>query len=234
MKKCDQFDRFLRGQLTETALAHHLDECPACRLARQADIRLMEEAAQLRQSSPELPAAVWQRVLAQTRPATGLKPVDHPAAATWVGKLLPVLSGPSKVRPSMLRLVWLSAAVLILALAGGLIYYSRPPVPVKGLLAEAALLRVEAAERNYLDAIAELEKRADPQLSELPGELGSLYRLRLETIDAQILRCRTALASNPANAHIRRYLLAALHEKEETLRAITSAAKSVAVKFEES
>jgi len=48
-------------------------------------------------------------------------------------------------------------------------------------------------------------------------ELDSLYRDRLGTIDAQIARCREALKSNPANAHIRRYLMAALRDKRETL-----------------
>ena len=49
-----------------------------------------------------------------------------------------------------------------------------------------------------------------------------LYRTRLETIDAQIVQCREALALNPANAHIRRYLIAALKEKKDTLAEVLS------------
>jgi hypothetical protein len=45
----------------------------------------------------------------------------------------------------------------------------------------------------------------------------ALYRERLETIDAQIERCRRALELNPASAHIRRYMLAALQDKTLTL-----------------
>jgi predicted metal-dependent hydrolase len=48
-------------------------------------------------------------------------------------------------------------------------------------------------------------------------ELEFLYRERLEVIDAQIAKCREAVAANPANAHIRRYLMAALQDKKETL-----------------
>ena len=49
-------------------------------------------------------------------------------------------------------------------------------------------------------------------------ELMLLYRDRLETIDDQIEQCREALSENPANAHIRRYMLAALQDKKETLK----------------
>jgi len=49
-----------------------------------------------------------------------------------------------------------------------------------------------------------------------------LYREKLETIDAQIERCQEALAANPANAHIRRYLLAALQDKKAALADLLS------------
>jgi hypothetical protein len=49
-----------------------------------------------------------------------------------------------------------------------------------------------------------------------------LYRDKLETIDAQIERCKEALALNPASAHIRRYLLAALQDKKGTLAELLS------------
>jgi hypothetical protein len=82
----------------------------------------------------------------------------------------------------------------------------------------AALEKVEQKEREYAAAIAELERVTSSQMAKLDLELMLLYRDRLETIDAQIARCREALATNPGNAHIRRYLLAALQDKTETLR----------------
>ncbi len=86
-----------------------------------------------------------------------------------------------------------------------------------GLLAGSALERVEKLEREYVQAIRELEKEATPHMAQLDMELMLLYRDRLETIDAQIERCQEALETNPANAHIRRYLLTALQDKKETL-----------------
>ena len=131
---------------------------------------------------------------------------------------------PGMLSAAHMRPLWRIAALLFLALAGFLYYRQQQPLPVKGLLAEKALQRVEAAEADYLQAIAGLEAAAGPRLTALPPDLASLYRTRLEAIDAQIIRCREALAANPANAHIRRYLLAALQDKKETLRSITAAA----------
>ena len=85
-------------------------------------------------------------------------------------------------------------------------------------LAGAALVQVEQKEKEYSAAIAELEAVALPQMAKLDTDLMLLYRDRLETIEAQIERCKEALATNPANAHIRRYLLAALQDKKETLK----------------
>jgi hypothetical protein len=49
------------------------------------------------------------------------------------------------------------------------------------------------------------------------AELILRYRDRLETIDSQIRRCRTVLARDGANAHVRRYLMTAYQDKKETL-----------------
>ncbi len=45
----------------------------------------------------------------------------------------------------------------------------------------------------------------------------SLYRDKLAVIDGQIEKCQEALERNPGNAHIRRYFLAALQDKKQTL-----------------
>ncbi|MGH7454656.1 MAG: hypothetical protein ACRENG_25095, partial [bacterium] len=110
------------------------------------------------------------------------------------------------------------AAVLLVAVGLGSYFLFKPKPSGSQLLAGAALEQVEKTEREYADAIAELEAVALPQMAKLDVDLMLLYRDRLETIDAQILRCKEALATNPANAHIRRYLLAALQDKKETLQ----------------
>ena len=81
---------------------------------------------------------------------------------------------------------------------------------------------MEYTEQNYIDAIEQLEKEATPKMAGLDLDLMLLYRDKLETIDQQIEHCRVAIKNNPGNAHIRRYMLAALQDKEETLQEILS------------
>lgn len=59
-----------------------------------------------------------------------------------------------------------------------------------------------------------------PQYKQMDMELHLLYRDRLETIDRQITLCKNAIDLNPANAHIRKYMMMALKDKKETLKEI--------------
>ena len=47
-----------------------------------------------------------------------------------------------------------------------------------------------------------------------------LYRDKLEVIDSQLALYREGLKESPGNAHIRRYYLAALQDKKNTLKEI--------------
>jgi hypothetical protein len=118
-----------------------------------------------------------------------------------------------------------AAALFLIALATVLI--TRIAVPSSGILTARALARVESVEKEYLAAIGDLEKMAGPKIEALDLQMVSLYRDKLAAIDAQIAKCREALDSNPANAHIRRYLLAALSDKRQTLTEILGAGTAV-------
>jgi hypothetical protein len=111
-----------------------------------------------------------------------------------------------------------AAALSLIAVAAVLI--TRTAVPSSGILTARALARVESVEKEYLAAIGDLERMAGPKIEAMDPQMVSLYRDKLEAIDAQIAKCREALDSNPANAHIRRYLLAALTDKRRTLTEI--------------
>jgi hypothetical protein len=112
------------------------------------------------------------------------------------------------------------AAVLVIAIGLSILLMIHQRVEKTNLLADSALQKVEAEEKEYEDAIQELEKIALPNLSDMKVELMFLYKDRLETIDTQITQCKEALNENPANAHIRRYLQLALQDKKETLREV--------------
>ena len=59
-------------------------------------------------------------------------------------------------------------------------------------------------------------------MARMDPSLMLLYRDKLETIETQIAYCKEALIDNPANAHIRRYLLIALQDKKKALQEIIS------------
>ena len=69
-------------------------------------------------------------------------------------------------------------------------------------------------------AIEVLEDMAAAKLDETKEPLAQLYRNKIKLIDAQIRSCQNELERNPANAHIRKYLLAALQDMQSTLTEI--------------
>jgi hypothetical protein len=178
----------------------------------------------MRKSKSQAVAALDRRLAEETRALR--RPIQAPGLWNRIEEALKAEAETAKTRPvprpapaKRFRLYWLLApaaagAALILALA---VLPPRPADSTSGLLDRRALARVDAQEKEYIRAIDDLEKRARPKISAMDRSLMSLYRDRLALIDAQIDKCREALDQNPANAHIRRYLLAALQDKKQTL-----------------
>jgi anti-sigma factor RsiW len=204
---CDRFDRHLDGEGTAEEFARHARDCAECREQAARDARLDREIASLK--SPVVADGLWERIEASlvrekrlTAEAAGKRASGHSGLRVFLAHRWPVL-------------VPAGAAVALLVVIG-LIGLRRSVVP-SGILANEALARVERTEKEYLGAIASLELQARPKIAAMVPEEMSLYEDKLAVIDAQIVRCREALASNPGNAHIRGYLLAALQDKRQTL-----------------
>lgn len=204
---CDRFDRYLSGEGTAEEFARHARDCAECREQAALGARLDREIATLK--SPVVADGLWERIEASLirEKRLAAEPAGKRAPGRpWLGALLarrwPIL-------------VPAGAAVALLVVMG-LIGLRRSVVP-SGILANEALARVERTEKEYLGAIASLESQARPKIAAMVPEEMSLYEDKLAVIDAQIVRCREALASNPGNAHIRGYLLAALQDKRQTL-----------------
>ncbi len=204
---CERFDRYLSGEETAEEFARHARDCAECREQAALDARLDREIATLK--SPVVADGLWERI-----------------EASLVREKRMAAEAARKRAPGRLRLgAFLTrrwpvlvpagaAAVLLVVL--GLIGLRRQSAP-SGILANEALARVERTEKEYLGAIASLESQARPKIAAMVPEEMSLYEDKLAVIDAQIVRCREALGSNPGNAHIRGYLLAALQDKRQTL-----------------
>ena len=207
---CKELERYDRGEMDEAEFMRHAASCPVCRQALQLDEEVLSLAESLRQ--PVEAPYLWSRIeeALRRKRAEEQQLVQEPQANRKQK------SGRFSLRWRFLRVVP-SAAALLIVVAIGIYFGLKSAPPSSGLLADKALARVEKKEQEYMKAIKDLEKQALPQMDDLNLDFVFLYRTRLETIDAQIEQCREALALNPANAHIRRYLIAALQEKKETL-----------------
>ncbi len=239
---CTKYDDFELGRMSAAEMTQHLETCAECRRQAALDKRLTQETARLREPLDD--AGLWGRIESGLAAEAGLIPGEvkslikqrkapGPADQTKTSDSGP---GPSRFRRLLSKLTFTSgpptfartagvaaAALVILGLAAWfLVIRPSPSGAGSGLMADAALARVENEEREYAAAIEELEAKASPKLAQMDFSLMALYRDRLETIDAQIERCREAIAQNPWNAHIRRYMLAALHDKKDTLGQILS------------
>ncbi|MBN1939768.1 MAG: hypothetical protein JW843_09285 [Candidatus Aminicenantes bacterium] len=181
-----------------------LRDCPDCRTEDDLDRRLAEETMKLR--APLSAPGLWDRIESALR--------VEAAAEDRRSECVPRRDGR---RPFRLAPVLVPVSALIVLFISLLLFRPAPSVRDSGLLAQRALTEVEAREADYLAAIEDLERSARDKIDSMDLTLMSLYRDRLAVIDSQIAKCRDALAENPANAHIRRYLLAALQDKRQTL-----------------
>lgn len=205
---CLRVEEYESGTMTAEDFARHVRECPACRELVRLDDRLERELEWLR--LPAASSGLWDRIetalRAEKERNTGFAAGRIPrrgSVAAFLARRWPILI------PAGAALL----VLVILATGGGPKHFRSP----SGILEREALADVEVKERDYIGAIELLERRAGPMIAAMEEPRNALYKEKLATIDAQIGKCRQALASNPANAHIRRYLLAALQDKEQTL-----------------
>jgi len=196
---CAFYQKYELGEMDERDFTLHLPACSECQNLVAQDTKILALAKNLRQpvAAPLLWAKIENSLRAEQQRRRRLRWLNF-QERSWA--------------------IWRIAAVLLVAAGLGAYFLFKPQPNESRLLAGAALEQVEKKEREYAAAIAELERTALPQMAKLDIELMLLYRDRLETIEAQIVRCKETLATNPGNAHIRRYLLAALQDKKETLR----------------
>lgn len=195
---CDRYEKLWLGELTDAEFSEHRAQCQHCEQAATQDLMLEKAAQDL--DVPPMSDDLWQRIVAD-RPQAKPEPTIH-----WLKSII----------DPRCYTGWKLAAALATVLVLSSWQPWRPALtPV--LLTEQALARVEQEEQDYLLAIAELEIIANPVIAEADTELLLRYRMRLELIDSQITRCRRALDQDGANAHIRRYILAAYQDKQATL-----------------
>lgn len=195
---CDKYQRYELEEITEDEFQKHLSACSSCRKQVESDQQLMALAKSLHQpvAAPRLWQKIEDRLRAEQQKTKGIQ--------------------------FNYSTIFRIAAVLIVTVGITLFFIDRKENVRTKLLADSALERVEEKEQQYEAAIARLENLAVPQMAQLDLDMMFLYKEKLATIDEQIGHCKEALKDNPANAHIRRYLLAALVDKKETLKELVN------------
>lgn len=206
--QCDIYEKHELGEIDQSEYEKHRQDCQTCKQILQQDTQLLELTADLNEQvdSPVLWAKIENQLRAEQRR-------EKPKKVNLTEFL-------KSHKTAFYRI----AAMLVIAvgISTYYLYVNQAPSEDLRILTASALKKVENTERNYEKAIDELEKLAESKFSVMDVDLMLLYRDRLETIDAQIERCKEALAENPANAHIRRYLLAALQDKRDTLQELAA------------
>lgn len=130
---------------------------------------------------------------------------------------------------SLSGLQWQTAAAMALLVAvtgtATWIYFHRDHGSDARFLQGSSVMKVEKAERAYQKAIDELATEARAQLEPPATPLMASYREKLLVLDNAIAELREEAGQNPANAHLRRQLLAMYQEKQDTLEEVLGAKK---------
>ena len=204
--KCNKYKLYWDGKIPEEEFENHMEQCDECREAFALDGLIEGEAQKL--PAPESSPWLWTRI------ENELKREKKKSRSIGMAEVLSHIFSPKQ------HLIYKIAALLVVSVGVSYLLFFRTtgtePASMN-FLTSSALSRVEERQKEYEQAIAELEKATIPLVANADTDLLLLYRDKLETIDAQIARCKEALEYNRANAHIRRYLLAAYRDKKETL-----------------
>ncbi|UCE19372.1 MAG: hypothetical protein JSV84_03235 [Gemmatimonadota bacterium] len=203
---CTKYQLYWDGKIPEKEFEIHRAKCDECREAYALDGLIEGEARKL--PAPESSPWLWTRI------ENELKREQEKSRSIGLAEILLHIFSPRQ------HLIYKIAALLVISIGVSYLLFLRPtptgPASTN-FLTSSALSKVEEREKEYEQAIAELEKATQSLVANADTDLLLLYRDKLETIDAQIERCKEALKHNSADAHIRRYLLAAYQDKKETL-----------------
>ena len=122
--------------------------------------------------------------------------------------------------------LWQIAAAIVLTVSVALTTWYSVRVASHDAKFDEEILRmttlddVERAEQAHIDAIARLEKVAEPTLELANAPVMVSYKEKLMMLDDAIAECEANIKENRQNAHLRKQLLAMYTEKQQTLQAV--------------
>ena len=196
------------------AVEEHAKECAACARALTEWRAIAAAAPALRKSwpSPELWPQIRQSLAEESqRPAAAGSPWMRLLPATAIVALFAIAT----------------VGLWVFRDSGGREPLATPWQTTKDpLLTERAVDDVEAAEETYLASIERLSRLAEPRLASSTSPVMLNYREKLALLDAAIADLQSGIEQNRYNTHLRRELLAAYREKQQTLQNLMKEAQS--------
>jgi hypothetical protein len=196
-EKSEIYEKYEMGEIEEQQFRQHLESCESCRQKKHHDNLLLEAARSLKE--PASAPGLWERIESDLMAEQST--IEPPDAGRFKWRFHPLIA----------------AGIVLVAVAIGIFLGIHMERHDSGLLSKSALNKVQQTELRYIAAISRLEAQAGDRMKSMDIELMLLYKDRLAVIDHQIKECQNALKQNTANSHIRRYMLAALQDKKDTL-----------------
>jgi hypothetical protein len=211
----DLADGRLEGEAGVAALAHAQD-CAECRRTFAAVRDLRAQAAALPEAV-DPPPELWTAIVATIEPeaARSRRQVKQSAASRWFAQ-------PWRLAAAAALLVAASSGLTVLVMQRATDGATSPVANSAPLSTGAAPITLpvawQAAERGYLESVAELAAMLDDQRAVLsPATIASVER-SLGIVDDAIAEARAALLTDPANAALADLLASNYRQKVELLR----------------
>jgi anti-sigma factor RsiW len=188
-------------------LREHLESCEDCK-------ELLEDFDDIAQQSRELPRlepsdAAWPAILRRVREARTETAAPLSPRRRWFDAIF----APGRFAYAG------AAALLLLAVVGGLVLTRRPANPTAGLSEQDrfTLAKVEEAEKYTKLAIQALSEAVGSPKSGLDPQIAAVFEQNLRVIDTAIQACQNAVTKAPSDLAARVYLLGAYKNKVEFL-----------------
>jgi anti-sigma factor RsiW len=195
------------------ALEAHLTTCTACSAVLSDLRRVVAHAGRLepRGSSRDLWPGIAARIGATPRGSSKVVEISSHRAMRWSFSL-PQLA---------------AAAILLMTLSGGTVWWLRAPTSVPAYTATAprpgngaptAMNASATATQSYAAAVADLERVLAGGRNQLDTATVRVIQQNLAAIDQAIGQAQRALAADPANLYLNTHLAETMRRKLDLLR----------------
>lgn len=194
---CRFYEKFFQGQISESVFKRHLKNCKVCKQMVEQD----EQVESLVRDMENIfyPDVLWNKIESSLVREDEKRRKDP---------------GVQRIIYTVLR----TAAIVIITILTGIIIRKNYFPASTQLLSDKSIQQYIIKEKRYLRTIEDLEKNVQFTLNEDNIDEQFRYKEYLETMNSQIRDYHDALTKNPANAHIRNYLIKALRDKKQILK----------------